>query len=157
MALKSSLIEKYGLPILDCHRWGKTKGASSTDILKGMLWNVFGKWIRRRDKGKCIACGLTKTFEELQAGHYVPVGGNDASLIFEETNVNGECEGCNGFDPFHLVPMRKNLITKYGIEVVENLDRRKAEKKAIKLDEWWYASKIIYYHETLQDANKEKR
>jgi len=88
---------------------------------------VFNKWIRERDKFEpCISCGQ---YKELQVGHYVPVKGG-SYLRFHEDNVHGECAGCNGFDDFHLVGYRKNLIKKIGIEKVEWLEanRRKVYK-----------------------------
>lgn len=144
MALKRELIERYDLPNLECQRWGRGKGATRTDILRGMLWNVFSKFIRRRDK-VCISCGRPKTFEELQAGHYAPVGGTSVELWFSETNVNGECEHCNAFDAFHLVPMRKNMIAKYGLQIVENIDRIKKRKLSVKWEESQYIRRIKIY------------
>jgi hypothetical protein len=58
----------------------------------------------------------------MNAGHYVPVKGGSA-LRFNENNVNGECIRCNGFDEFHLIGYRKNLIKKIGIKKVEVLER----------------------------------
>lgn len=80
-----------------------------------------------------------------QAGHYVPVGGNDVELCFDERNVNGECETCNAFDPFHLVPMKKNLISKYGIETVEELERLRDMMRAVKWEEAEYVTRIHKY------------
>ncbi len=152
MALRKEIIKQYNLPNILCSRYGEGKNPTRTDILKGILWGVFAKWIRTRDIGVCISCGKFKTYEELQAGHFIPAGGNDVTLCFDEKNVNGECEGCNAFDSFHLVPMRKNLIKKYGIELVESLEERKDKKLAIKLDESWYVEKILYYHRNLSPS-----
>lgn len=80
---------------------------------------VFNAWIRKRDEGKpCIACN---TFEDLQAGHYVPQKGG-SFLRYDEDNVHGEGARCNGFDAFHLVGYRKNLINRIGLERVEWLE-----------------------------------
>jgi hypothetical protein len=65
----------------------------------------------------------------MDAGHYVPVRGG-SFLRFHEWNVNAECKGCNGFDDFHLVGYRKNLIEKIGIENVQWLEaNRRTVKK----------------------------
>lgn len=80
---------------------------------------IVNAWIRERDKDQpCISCGR---YNELQAGHYVPVRGG-SFLRFHPANINGECQHCNGFDQFHLVGYRKNLIKKVGIEMVEYLE-----------------------------------
>jgi 5-methylcytosine-specific restriction endonuclease McrA len=87
---------------------------------------VFNAWIRHRDSKDgyftCISCFRTLPVEQMNAGHYVPVKGGSA-LRFNENNVNGECIRCNGFDEFHLIGYRKNLIKKIGINKVEILER----------------------------------
>lgn len=147
MQLKKDVIEQYQLPNIECKRWGTAKKPSRTDILRGMLWTVFSMYIRLRDAGTCISCGRTKTFLELQAGHFVPVGGNDVELCFDEKNVNGECAACNAdFDGWHLIPMRKNLVAKYGEDEVCELENRKAQKRAIKWEEKEYVDRIKHYY-----------
>ena len=147
MAKKRKLLEKYDLPSIPHSRWGTGKHPTETDLLRGMLWTVFSKYIRERDQDKpCISCG--KIFDIKQAGHFVPVGGSSVGLWFDEKNVHGECEGCNAFDSFHVVPMRKNLITLYGEEVVEDLEARRHQTK--KLEDVWYVDQIKHYH-TLVD------
>ena len=87
---------------------------------------VFNTWIRARDSKEgyftCIACFRTLPIDQMNAGHYVPVKGGSA-LRFNENNVNGECIRCNGFDEFHLIGYRKNLIKKIGLKKVEQLER----------------------------------
>jgi hypothetical protein len=87
---------------------------------------VFNAWIRARDSKEgyftCIACFRTLPIDQMNAGHYVPVKGGSA-LRFNENNVNGECIRCNGFDEFHLIGYRKNLIKKIGLKKVEQLER----------------------------------
>ncbi len=87
---------------------------------------VFNAWIRERDSKEgcftCISCFRTLPVDQMNAGHYVPVKGGSA-LRFNENNVNGECVRCNGFDEFHLVGYRKNLIRKIGIKKVEQLEK----------------------------------
>lgn len=150
MALKREIIKQYDLPNLECKRWGIKKGATRTDILRGMLWNVFSRFIRHRDAGKCITCLKPKTYEELQAGHYAPVGGTSVRLWFDEINVNGECEYCNAFDAFHLIPMRRNLIEKYGVRQIVNIEYIKAQTMTVKWDEAEYIQRIKVYLEKLQ-------
>jgi len=87
---------------------------------------VFNAWIRQRDSKEgyftCISCFRTLPIDQMNAGHYVPVKGGSA-LRFNENNVNGECIRCNGFDEFHLIGYRKNLIKKIGLKKVEQLER----------------------------------
>jgi hypothetical protein len=87
---------------------------------------VFNKFIRERDSENgyftCISCGKTLPIEQMNAGHYVPVK-NSSSLRFNEYNVNGECQYSNGFDEFHLIGYRKNLIDKIGEGMVIYLEQ----------------------------------
>lgn len=83
---------------------------------------VFNAYIRSRDEGlPCISCGKYNT---LQAGHYVPQKGG-SYLRFHEWNVNGECQGCNGFDQFHLIGYRRNLVNKIGEDAVKWLEENR--------------------------------
>ena len=86
---------------------------------------VFNSFIRKRDSQDgyftCISCGSVKDVESMDAGHYVPVKGSSA-LRFDEYNVNGECKSCNGFDQFHLIGYRRNLIDKVGERKVMELE-----------------------------------
>lgn len=86
---------------------------------------IFNRYIRQRDSEDgyftCISCGQIKDTSVMDAGHYVPVKGSSA-LRFDEYNVHGECKGCNGFNDFHLVGYRKNLIDKIGERRVMELE-----------------------------------
>jgi hypothetical protein len=128
-------------------RYAQGKGVpTETEILKGILWGVFARYIRKRDKGECISCGYYRKFEELQAGHYVAAGGSSNDLIFDDRNVNGECKQCNGFSADHLIPMRRNLINKYGVKVVEELE----SKRGLSGKHWYipdFVEKINYYYQ----------
>lgn len=97
-------------------------------VLRGIYWWYFARVVRMRDSqkyGRCISCGKQKTFDELQAGHFVPAGRGGFSLLFDPLNVNGECEGCNGFDEMHLRGYERNLDARYGKGTGEKLVQRK--------------------------------
>jgi len=147
MALKRQICEQYEFPIIPCTRWGTAKAPTRTDFLKGMLWTVFGKHVRERDVGKpCITCGKRLDFGDIQAGHYAPVGDSPLSLWFMEENVNGEHTACNAdFHGWHLVPMRKNMVIRYGEELVNEIDRIKESKIAVKWEESEYVDRIRKY------------
>ena len=89
---------------------------------------VFNAWIRERDSKDgyftCISCFKTLPIESMNAGHYVPVKGG-SFLRFHPDNVHGECQRCNGFDEFHLVGYRKNLLLKIGPKKVEWLENNR--------------------------------
>ena len=86
---------------------------------------IFNKYIRERDSENgyftCISCGRTLPIEQMNAGHYIPQK-NSSMLRFNEYNVNGECISDNGFNEFHLINYRKNLINKIGQDMVDWLE-----------------------------------
>lgn len=105
----------------------------SLPSLTAKAQKVFNAYIRQRDSKEgyftCISCFKTLPIESMNAGHYVPVKGGSA-LRFNEYNVNGECQRCNGFDQFHLIGYRKYLVMKIGEDKVTKLeeDRNKVYK-----------------------------
>ena len=102
------------------------KKEKSLPKLKADLQEVFNRFIRYRDLGKpCISCGQ---FGLLQAGHFFPVKGYDG-LRYDEDNVHGECQRCNGFDDMHLLGYNENLIERIGFDRVKALKGRAAEYK----------------------------
>ena len=109
-----------------------TTKIDSIPKLTAKAQKVFNAFIRRRDSQDgyftCISCGKTLPIEQMNAGHYVPVK-NSSALRFDEYNVNGECQYSNGFDEFHLIGYRKNLINKIGQEMVEWLEQNQRTVK----------------------------
>lgn len=146
-ALKRKICEQYGFPIIPCSRWGTSKNPTRTDLLRGMAWHVFSKHIRERDVEKpCITCGLPLAFGDIQAGHYVPVGNSSIALHFLEDNVNGEHPTCNAdFQGWHLVPMRKNMVKRYGEDRINDLDKMAGMKDSIKYSEEYFVNLIKRY------------
>jgi Bacteriophage Lambda NinG protein len=98
------------------------KNQSLPKLLK-KAQEVFNAYIRKRDADlPCISCG--KHHEYYDAGHYVPVK-NGSFLRFHEWNVHKEGKSCNGFDEFHLIGYRRNLIDKIGLPAVEWLENNR--------------------------------
>lgn len=118
---------------------------------------IVNPYIRRRDSKdgyfKCISCGQTKPVAQMQAGHYIPIS-KSQFLRFNELNLNGECIHCNLFDNFHLIPYRKNLIAKIGLESVESLERTAEEVKLYKHSREELERIENYYTELLKGQTK---
>jgi len=100
--------------------------------LKKKLQTIFNKYIRLRDSGggffTCISCGITKSTDVMNAGHFYAVKGYDG-LRFDEYNVHGECAACNCWDESHLIGYAINLKSKIGGEELESLHYRASEYK----------------------------
>lgn len=80
--------------------------------LKDKFQKVFNAYIRARDQYggyfMCISCGVEKTTDEQDAGHFYAKSGYDG-LRFMEINCNSECIKCNRFDESHLIGYAMNL------------------------------------------------
>jgi len=112
---------EYGMPEYVI-RGGEHSLRYRSPIEKGFAWYWFAKYIVKRDKDLgCISCGKMR---ELQAGHYGPAANCGLDLLMDETNVHGECEGCNGFDSGHLIGYEMGLVKRYGREYTEKLKER---------------------------------
>jgi hypothetical protein len=100
----------------------------SVSTLKAELQKIFNTYIRLRDtkyeNGKaffvCISCNYPKEMDQMHAGHFYPVGGNEA-VRFDEDNVHGQCLKCNTFLHGNLLPYQAALIKKIGKERFELL------------------------------------
>ena len=113
----------------------KDKKRISLARQKAKLQIKVNAYIRHRDSKDgyftCISCGKTLPVSKMNSGHYIPVS-KSQFLRFNELNLNGECAGCNCFSEYHLIPYRKNLIAKIGLESVESLERTAEEIKVYK-------------------------
>ena len=100
--------------------------------LKKDVQVVFNKYIRLRDSGggyfTCISCGMTKSTDHCQAGHFFTVKQYDG-LRFDEENCWSECDYCNGWDAMHLIGYQDNLVRKIGKRGLESLRERVATYK----------------------------
>jgi 5-methylcytosine-specific restriction endonuclease McrA len=110
----------------------------SLSTLKGELQKVFNEFIRKRDTVymnglpcfTCISCGILKPVEgHMHAGHFWPVGGNEA-VRFDEDNCHGQCLACNHFKHGNLSHYGPNLEKKIGKEkfkmlAIKRLNRSK--------------------------------
>lgn len=93
----------------------------SISTLKAELQKVFNEYIRLRDTKhengqsyfECISCGERKDLSQIHAGHYWPVGGNEA-VRFDEDNCHGQCIACNYHKHGNLVQYGGNLVSKIG-------------------------------------------
>ena len=81
----------------------------------------FQKWIRARDANDaCISCGTT-TAKIWHSGHYFKAE-VFSGLVFNEMNVNKQCEKCNTFLDGNESEYRKGLVKKYGEQEVKELE-----------------------------------
>jgi Bacteriophage Lambda NinG protein len=95
---------------------------------KGKYWTLLSEFVRRRDFiqfGRCISCGNpVSDWREFDAGHFIAAGGGGFALLFDERNVNGECQYDNAFNETHLVLYKRGLDERYGAGTSDHLEER---------------------------------
>jgi 5-methylcytosine-specific restriction endonuclease McrA len=114
------------------------KKKKSLAVLKGELQDIFNLFIRLRDtqysNGKaffvCISCGKPKDIDQMHAGHYHPVGGNE-SVRYDEDNVHGQCIACNHFKHGNEKGYRPRLIKKIGQQRFDMLEIKRHNRSKL--------------------------
>lgn len=84
-------------------------------------------YVRIRDGGKCITCGVKKPISQMQAGHFIHnsdkgnkvLGGN--LLWYDLRNLNCQCMQCNHFKSGNLGKYAEALEAKYGHGILQEL------------------------------------
>lgn len=108
--------------------WMKKKLKKSTvSQLKKKLDKVFSIWIRKRDRGVCFTCGIQRPVKQMQAGHYISRSHN--STRFDPKNVHCQCVSCNIFRRGAMDSYALALQRKYGLAILQELDKKKWEIK----------------------------
>lgn len=126
----------------------KSKEESS---YKKRLWLIFSKYIRQRDKGRCISCGKIDDWRKMDAGHYIPRSLGLATY-FDEKNVNCQCTRCNRFMHGNLSQYALALKVKYGDTILEELEWKRQEgiKGNIRFGEFEFMEMIKIYKKKLE-------
>ena len=74
---------------------------------------------------KCVTCGCSKPWKEIQAGHFV--GGRTNGVLFDERGIFPQCYACNvcrqGMGPEYTVFMLEH----YGQGLVDELIQKRRE------------------------------
>lgn len=70
--------------------------------------------------------------ENSNAGHFMPAADCGPELLFDEKNVNGECEHCNAWDDTHLLGYAEGLDFRYGPGTARRLRQKRETFKSKK-------------------------
>lgn len=99
------------------------KKKRSISKLKKELDRVFSIFIRQRDGGKCYTCPFSKTWKDLQNGHFVP----RQYLItrYDEVNCHSQCYACNMLYNGQPSAYAKRLEKDYGKGTVDLLESKR--------------------------------
>ena len=125
----------------------KTLGQYEADAKKS-----FQKWVRMRDdKQPCISCGTTKA-DTYDGGHYFKAE-LFSGLIFDERNCHKQCRKCNRFLNGNELQYRSGLISRYGIEFVDQLESESNEKRNYKFTKDELIAKKMQYDIKIKENN----
>jgi gamma-glutamylcyclotransferase (GGCT)/AIG2-like uncharacterized protein YtfP len=106
------------------------------------LQQVFNQYIRLRDQGKgCISCGK-QLQGKYDAGHYFSVG-SYPNLRFNESNVHGQCVGCNQHKHGNLLEYAIGIEKRIGKSKLEELKSMRNDRLSLPLDK---IKELIYYY-----------
>jgi len=114
----------------------------SVSSLKKKAWTLFSIYIRLRDclkttgtteYGKCITCSQTKSFSELQAGHFI--AGRSNAVLFDEKGVFAQCYRCNVGLHGNVLEYRRKIIEMYGPGSDELMEQESKKLKKFTVDE----------------------
>jgi hypothetical protein len=132
------------------------KEESSLNREKTKAWNIFSKYIRRRDcldttgtlgYGICFTCGKRVRFEDSDAGHFIP--GRQNAVLFEENAVHLQCKECNQGKGGNYEVYRSRMIIVYGEDEVMRLESMK--HKVVKMSPGDYSDISVTYRAKLRE------
>jgi len=132
----------------------KKKRPPTISKLKKKLDIPFSKYIRLKEtdggkQGRCITCGRTKNFKELDAGHFI--SRNWYRTRWDERNVHIQCIQCNRFVGGEIDEYFLWMVDKYGRKEVEEMINRKHD--VFLLERKWLEEQIEIYKEKVKELS----
>lgn len=129
----------------------KTKKLEELPIkkLKSKLDKLVSEYVRRRDNGICISCGVKRNWKEMQNGHYI--SRSHQNTRYDLQNCNCQCPKCNVFMSGNYPSYTIQLQKRYGWDIVKDLKCRGDKLKSWKQKE--LIDMINSYKEKLKALN----
>lgn len=116
---------------------------NSVSWLKKACWTEMSIHIRTRDMDdfgfvKCCSCGARKFWRDVDAGHFID--GRKNMILFDVRNIHAQCKACNGnLSSRSVADVKKGyrdfMITRYGVEVVKELEDNNRKYKSFSATE----------------------
>lgn len=156
-AKKPKVQKKY---IIDKQKAAKKefKENDKSTLLK-LAQMTFNKYIRLRDSSvtnKCISCdyvwGNDGHQRQAHASHYISTS-KSRLLRFNEDNVHLSCQICNTHLSGNLAEYRIRLITKIGLDKVEELERLAGDSSPYRYTAEDYKRIVDTYKEKIKAFN----
>ena len=133
------------------------KKPRSLKALDSTLWRWFSAFIRLRDADnngycKCITCGRSHHWKEMQAGHFVTR--NHKAVKYDVRNVSAQCVSCNLYGKGEQYAHGLAIDIIHGTGTAELL--KAMGSVSVKLDSLWYESQIEHYKALVKKMMKDK-
>ena len=102
--------------------------------LKKKLWPLVSAYIRKRDRGVCMACGALAEGGAYHAGHLVPRPLCGPVLYFHPLNLWGSCYRCNIHLGGNGALLAHRLSKKYHFNFVGYFEELRRKTKNVQWD-----------------------
>ena len=114
---------------------------------KAAAWKWCSQYIRRKfadENGyvKCVSCGATHHWKEMDAGHFISKA-RGSSIYFVEENIHPQCPRCNRFLEGNKHQFTRYIVDMYGWEKVEELEQLARSTESWRLSD--YEEQEAYY------------
>lgn len=108
---------------------------------KKEAWSQCSIYNRRKDADwrgyvKCVTCGKTKMWQEVDAGHFQ--SGRASGILFYDKGIHAQCKECNGKgNNGEQYKYGLYIASRYGQEEVDKQIRMKKELKQYTKQEYY--------------------
>lgn len=126
----------------------------SKSQLRKILWKLVSEYVRRRDSNhdgyvECVTCETVALWNSgtIHAGHFV--GGRRNSILYELTNIHGQCYACNVCRYGETLKYLDFMIDKYGKQEVVRL--RSLNEKSVTFTVQDYERMILEFKEKIRN------
>jgi hypothetical protein len=102
---------------------------------------------------KCITCGVSKPWQQMQGGHFIERGKKATKI--DETNIHPQCQQDNMWgmkNTTTVLAYRNAMIDMYGSDYVDDLVKR--SKEPFKPSREWIAEQVEYFKEQIDFHEK---
>lgn len=105
----------------------KKQKKPSLKTLRAKAWELTSKYVRLREAdengyNRCVTCGITKHWKELQAGHFIPQARGNA-IRWDIRGIHPQCHRCNINLGGNGAEYTFYMLDRYGRGIVDDLRR----------------------------------
>ena len=122
----------------------------SLKSLRKKAWKLQSEYVRRSEFGKCFTCGKTKSWKEMQCGHYIHGNWMDFILL----NLHCQCAKCNKFLSGNLGVYAERMMSEYGEQALKELRDYSDQNKNKKYNIFELETLIETYKQKLQSITE---